>query len=48
MIIDFRARCPRCQRVRVLVGPFAADSPAQLDAAERQMTGCWTGQHAGE
>lgn len=39
MTIDFRARCPRCQRVRVLVGPFAADSPAQLDAAEHQLSG---------
>ncbi len=35
--IAIHARCPECRTERVLVGPFAASTPAELDLAELQI-----------
>ena len=34
MIISLKSKCPHCDKVRVLWGPFKLNSSADLDAAE--------------
>lgn len=34
MKLEFRARCPKCKTVRILVGPWEIASEAELDLME--------------
>jgi len=36
--MEFRARCPHCNTERVLIGPWPATNPAELDLIEASLT----------